>query len=377
MPLFSIKQSYLGIDIGGSAIKLVELKSVNNRPTLVTYGFAEKRSDLLKNSVSEEMRAIVEALKQVTKAARVSSRLAVTALPSFTVFSSIISLPQMSKKELMSAVKWEAKKFVPMPVEEMILDWEVLKEDSLAAKVSGINAQGQVNHKEANMPSPETAGKTSAKDLKVLLTAAPKNLVQKYMEIFKAADLQLVALETEAFSVERSLIGHDKAPIMIVDIGAIATDIVVFSEGIPMLTRSIDVGGDTITKTIASTLRVNPERAEQFKRDFFISTQTASQSNIPKAIEFVVNSITNEIRYVLNLYQNQNTGRNIEKIVLAGGSAFLTNLPEYFTKLFNIRTYIGDPWGRVAYPVELKPVWNEIGPRFAVAVGLALRQLGS
>jgi type IV pilus assembly protein PilM len=376
MAIFSSKQSYLGIDIGGSAIKLVEIKPVNGRPTLVTYGFAEKRSDLLKSSVGEEMKAIINAVKQVADAAHVSSRLVVSALPSFTVFSSIISLPQMSKKELMSAVKWEAKKFVPMPVEEMILDWEVLKDDSLAAKVAGVNAQGNTT-KDTNMPSPEVAGKNSQKDLKVLLTAAPKNLVQKYMEIFKAADLQLVALETEAFSLERSLIGHDKAPIMIVDIGAVASNIVVFSEGIPMLTRSIDVGGDTITKTIASTLRVSSDRAEQFKRDFFIATQGMTDSNIPKAIEFVVNSITNEIKYVLNLYQNQGTGRNIEKIILSGGSAFLTNLPEYFTKLLNIRTYIGDPWARVSYPVELKPVWDEIGPRFAVAVGLALRQLGT
>ncbi len=373
MAFFSSKQSYLGVDIGGSSIKAVELKALNGRPTLVTYGFAEKRSDLLKGSVAEEMRAISEALKQVVKASRTTSRYAVTALPSFTVFSSIISLPQMSRKELMSAVKWEAKKFVPMPVDEMILDWEVLKEDSLAAKVAGANLSPKASKDKA-----DAAAKTaSPKDMKVLLTAAPKNLVQRYMEIFKAADLQLVALETEAFALERSLIGHDKAPIMIVDIGAVATDIVVFSEGIPMLTRTIDVGGDTITKTIASTLRVSNDRAEQFKRDFFIATQGASDSNIPKAIEFVVNSITNEIRYVLNLYQNQGTGRSIEKIILSGGSAYLTNLPEYFTKLLNIKAYIGDPWARVSYPVELKPVWNEIGPRFAVSVGLALRQLGT
>ncbi len=370
MPLFSNKQSYVGIDLGGSSIKAVELKSENGRPTLVTYGFAEKRSDLLKGSVAAETEAMVSAIKKVVEASRISTRLAVTSLPSFTVFSSIISLPQMSKKELMSAVKWEAKKFVPMPVDEMILDWEVLREDTLAAKVAGANAVKA----DPKKPEPE---KGSGKDMKVLLTAAPKNLVQRYLELFKAADLQLVALETEAFALERSLVGHDKAPIMIVDIGAVATDIVVFSEGIPMLTRSIDVGGDTITKTIASTLRVSTDRAEQFKRDFFIATQGNTDSNIPKAIEFVVNSITNEIRYVLNLYQNQGTGRSIDKIILAGGSAFLTNLPDYFTKILNIRTYIGDPWARVSYPVELKPVWGEIGPRFAVAVGLAMRQLGS
>lgn len=358
--------SYLGIDLGGSSIKAVELRDNNGRPQLVTYGFVELESNILKTSNEKDREYVVHALKQIMKEARVTSNKVVTGLPSYTVFSSIIALPAMSKKDLMSAVKWEAKKFVPMPVEEMILDWEVIKTPAEQAVAEG-GKQDVVRQDD----------KKTQKDIKILLTAAPKNLVQRYVEIFKEADLELVSLETQAFALERSLVGRDRVPIMIVDIGATATDIMVFSDGIPIVTRSIDVGGNGITKTIARAMNVADERAEQFKRDFGLSSLDGGVSKVPKTIEFVVSNIVNEIKYVLNLYQNQGNAKPIEKIILCGGSAFLVHLPEYLQKIFATKVFIGDPWARVMYPVELKPIWEEIGPRFAVAVGFAMRQIVS
>lgn len=372
MGLFGNKQqNYLGIDIGGSSIKLVELKDNNGRPQLVTYGFVEFDTNILKSGQADR-EAIVKAIKHILKEARATSNQAFTGLPSFTVFSSIISLPEMSKKELMSAVKWEAKKFVPMPVEEMILDWEIIKDENDEVPASPKEASKSLSRK----PTSE-AQKKSGKDMKILLTAAPRNLVQKYVEIFKEADLELVSLETQAFALERSLIGRDKAPIMVVDIGATATDIMVFIDGIPIVTRSLDIGGNNITQTIARSMNVNDDRAEQFKRDFGLSSATSGASRVPKTIEFVVSNIVNEIKYVLNLYQNQGNTKPIEKIILCGGSSYLINLPDYLEKIFNTKVFIGDPWSRVMYPVELKPVWEEIGPRFAVAVGFAMRQIVS
>ena len=120
---------------------------------------------------------------------------------------------------------------------------------------------------------------------------------------------------------------------------------------------------------------VNLERAEQFKRDFGISTgDSASQGQIPRTIEFIVSSIVNEIKFVLNMYQNQQ-GRPIEKVVLSGGSSFLPNLTEYFEKVLDIKVFIGDPWARVVHPIDLKPVLQELGPRFAVSIGLAMREI--
>lgn len=356
MALLSSKpKSFIGVDLGESSVKVVELKNAGGRPQLVTYGFAEQSTDVAKGESPETKRRLIDTLKDVLKKARVTTLKTVAALPSYSVFSSIISLPQMSKKELESAVTWEAKKFVPMPLEEMNLAWVTLNEPS----------KEQVK-----------AGPAAKKNIRVLLTAAPKNLVSRYIDIFKAAGLELVGLETEAFALERSLIGHDKSAIMIIDFGALATSIMVFAEGVPLLNRSIDVGGDSITNAIVNAMNIDPDRAEQFKRDFGLASASGSSDRIPKTIEFAISSIVNEIRYVLNIYQQSGQGKPVEKIILTGGSAFLVNLPAYLEKIFNLKTYVGDPWSRIIYPVELKAVLDEIGPRLAVSVGLAMREVG-
>lgn len=348
------KKSFLGIDIGTASIKLVQLGDDNGRPRLMTYGYTEQPNDIVKSESDASRQAVVAALKLIMREARVTTNKVVAALPSFTVFSSIISLPAMNRKELNSAVRWEAKKFVPLPIDELVLDWKLLKEPANPAAEAG----------------------RAPKNLRVLITAAPRSLRDRYSLIFKEAGLEVVALDTEAFALERSLIGTDAAPVMIVDIGAVATDIAVMVDGVPLINRSIDVGGNTITKSIAQSLNIDPVRAEQFKRDFGLSAGQSSVSQIPKTIEFIVSQIINEIRFVLNLYRSQGSGP-IEKVVLAGGSAFLLNLPEFLEKTLSMKTFIGDPWARVVYPLELKPALQEIGPRYAVAIGLAMRQIVS
>lgn len=362
MALFAKKKRIIGVDLGTSSVKLIELEDDAGRPKLVTYGFVEQQTDIIKDDSQLTMGRIVGAIKTLVKQTRASTTHVVTALPSFAVFTSIISLPEMSRKELFSAVRWEAKKFVPMPLEEMVLDWRVLGDPTGNGAPTSANA--------APAAAPKAKG---PKTMRVLLTAAPKTLVKRYLDIFKAAQLQIVSLETEAFALERALIGNDKSAIMIVDMGAIATNIAIIVNNVPLLNRSIDVGGETITKAIASALNIDQNRAEQFKRDFGLATSGGS-TQIPRTIEFTMSSVITEIRYVLNLYQSQGE-RPIEKIVLAGGSAFLPHFPEYLERLLGFKVVIGNPWSRIACPVELQPALEEIGPRMAVAAGLALREI--
>ena len=359
-------QNFVGIDIGSSSLKIVEMGNDKGRPKLITYGYIERPNQLLKAETAEAKHKVVETIKQVLAKAKVSTNRVVAALPSYTVFSSIITLPEMKDKELDAAVRWEAKKFVPMPLEKMILDHQVLDDDHDAITAS----------QPASTPGSDQAQVNTApkKYKKILLTAAPSELVSRYVEIFQMAGLQLESLETESFALERALIGHDPTPVLLVDIGATTTNIAVVVSSVPVITRSIDLGGQTITKTIASSLNVDAERAEQFKRDFGLIPSGASGNQIPKRIEFMVSSVINEIRYVMNLYQNQSP-QSIEKIILAGGSSWLPNLPQYLSQSLNTKVIIGDPWSRVVYPVELKPVLQEIGPRLAVSAGLAMREI--
>ncbi|MDP2696125.1 MAG: pilus assembly protein PilM, partial [bacterium] len=194
--------SYLGIDIGGSSLKIVELANVNNRPQLVTYGFIDDIPNIIKDDNSQIRAEIASHLKHLVKETKVTSNRAVAALPSFSVFSSIINLPAMKEKDLISAVRWEAKKFVPIPLEEMILDWEVLQDSGAPLDKDDKNTKDKDKKKDNKKPE----DKNLKGNLKVLLTAAPNNLVNRYVDIFKQAGLSLVGLETESFALERALV---------------------------------------------------------------------------------------------------------------------------------------------------------------------------
>lgn len=402
MDLFS-KKSYLGVDLGTSAIKMVELQNKGGRAVLITYGYVEQSTDIIRASSVEMENKIVAIIKAVYHRSRMSSKRVIAALPSFSVFSSIISLPRMNKKDLAQAVKWEAKKFIPLPIEEMTLDWKIvssqfelkkkLKQKAVAEEKA---ANQEINHKNNSAneegdkkefsftrlfrkdkkDTTELAQEKKEKgdNFKVLLTAAPKKIVERYIRIFKAADLELLSLETEAFALERSLVAGDPAPVMIIDIGAVSSDVTIIDNSIPILTRSIDVGGSAITKAVMTSLNVDLSRAEQFKRD--IGFSVLGPSDLPDIIKSTLNPIINEVKYSLDIYLSQSKhNMSLEKIILTGGSAWLPELVSYLSKLLDVKVIIGDPWDKIVYPLELKPVLSELGPRFAVAVGLAMREI--
>lgn len=343
MSLFSSKKSYLGVDIGATSIKVVELCNEHHRAKLVTYGYSEQKENGQYLDVRQDPDKVAALLKNVCQKARTTTTKCLTALPNFSIFTTIISLPKLPKKELNQAIQGEAKKFIPLPLEEVILDSKIL-----------------------------TDGQLGEKNIRVLLTGAPKNLVEKYLGIFNDAGLNLLSLETESFALIRSLTGNDKSGMMILNFGGLNTSIVIIENGIPFLNRSIDVGGAAITRAVAASLNIGYERAELFKHDVGLSE--ASASSVPQTIESILEAVLNEIKYSLNLYRSQHD-KDIEKIIVTGGSGMLSYLPSYLTRNLNKKVYLADPWARVIYPEELKPVLDEIGSRLAVAVGLAMRDI--
>ena len=343
MSLFFASESYLGIDIGSSSVKIVEIKKEGGKVKLLTYGFSENLDDL----DQADPKKIAAIINKICREANTGSRQAVSALPTFSVFSSIINLSGVNKKDLASAINWEAKKVIPLPLEEMILDWKK------------IDRPGQADPKG---------------DIKILLTGAPRTLVKKYIEIFKSAQINLLSLETETFALIRSLLGSDKATVMIVEIGAKTTSFNIIDQNIPILNRSIDIGGWTITKALSNNLSIGLERAEQFKYDLGISSFESADNSIPKTIAESVAPIVNEIKYALNLYQDKGN-KKVDKIILSGGSALLVNFTNYLSKILDINVVAGNPWAKISYPLDLEPLLEEIAPRLAIAIGLALREM--
>ncbi|NCN25855.1 hypothetical protein COT94_01755 [Candidatus Falkowbacteria bacterium CG10_big_fil_rev_8_21_14_0_10_37_14] len=342
--------SYIGVDIGSSSIKMVELKKVQNKVALVSYGFSDKLASIYPDANRLDIKAVGSVIESIVRKANFSqSRNAISSLPTFTVFSSIINLSsKLSDKDLDSSIIWEAKKVIPLPLQDIVLEWQKIANDvKLSDKTLATNSAGQ----------------------KVLLIGAPKNLIKSYAYTFKSLGFNLVSLETEILGLIRSLIGSDKSTSMMVQIGASSTNIFVVAGGVPVLSRSIDIGGLAITKAISKNLQMDLEKAEQFKYD--LSGQ--SEKGLPKMIIDTMGPVFNEIKYIMEVYGHKDTN-DIQKIILTGGSAMLSGLAESIMELTNINVVVGDPWYRVSYPVELKPILEQVGPRMAVAIGLAMRE---
>lgn len=370
MSLFKQKvTSYLGVDLGTGSIKIVELENVAGRPQLVTYGMAEIETNVSRDEPKESQEKIAEILKTLVAKSRASTRAVVAALSNFSVFTSLISLPKLGQKELADAIAWEAKKFVPMPIEKVVLDWKVLnEEEGKKEKAGGSEPPGEQSDKKAGA-------------LRILLTAAPKHLIERYVNIFKLSGLNLLSLETESFALARALVGNDPAAVLIADIGSLTTDLTVVEKGVPVLARSIDVGGKTVTKVIADSMGVDPSRAEQFKRDVGLSLSTGApadstggQDGVGQIVKNAFASVVNEMKYSLNLHEGQ-AERKVEKILITGGSAYLPSLTDYLSSELGIKAFVANPWARISYPKELKDNLDDIATRMAVAAGLAMREI--
>jgi len=354
MSLFSKtpqKQSYIGLDIGLSGIKLVELQNEKGRARLVTYAYAELPATTLEHAFSDEMDKVAAFIKKMTVTAKCTTKHTIAALPISSVFSSIISVPATNEKELKDAVQMQAKKLIPVPLEEISLDSKTI----------------------------DQGGSDGGKKItRVLITGAPKSLVTGYIELMKKIGLELISLETEAFAQIRALVGKDRSSIMVIDIGSLRTNITVVEKGIPFLNRSIATGGVNVTQTISKTLGVAYEQAENMKRDIKSMQAFSQAGDLSPILTTLLKPILDEIRYSFNLYQGQTEDgqqKRIDKIILTGGGALLPRLPEFLTSLMNVNTYLGDPWARIVYPTDLRPVLDEIGPRFSVSIGCAMRDI--
>jgi type IV pilus assembly protein PilM len=243
----------------------------------------------------------------------------------------------MKDEELGNAIHFEARRHVPLPLAEVTLDWQLLE-------------------------------RTQDKRARILLVAVPKEVVNYYQEIARLAELKLVALEAEVFGNIRAYLAEEKDPVVLVDVGSNTTTVSVVAKNMVRLSQSINVGGNGFTERIAQSLSLEYTEAEEEKIAKGIHL---TQGNV-RILLPVVDLITTELRRVLEGFERQRIGQ-VGKIVLAGGTAKLPGLVDYFEKQFGKRTEIINPFRGVAYPPLLEGVIKDMGPSYAVAVGMALR----
>lgn len=366
MGLFSQQKQFFALDLSGTSVKVVELKHGPGKPQLVAYGGMSLPAGAMQSDSAVDRQNVANAVKQTVKKAKITSNQVVAALPGAAVFSSIITMPAIPKNELAESIKWQAKQYVPSPLDEVILDWHVVGE---VAKKGGPPPP-------ASKPGENQAAPAAGqKEIEVMLIAAPIALVKKYVAIITDAGFKPLALEIEPLSLARSVVGVRDEPVVVLDIGQASSEISIVENGVVRLNRNTTAGGGALTRAISQSLGVDANRAEQFKRDFGLR-QDKLEGQIPKAVKPVLETMTTEIRRSLEFYREQpHTSGETKEMVVVGGTARMPELLPYLSATFGLEVRIGDPWANINYPSALKDQLQELAPSFSVTVGLAMREI--
>lgn len=334
---FGQKNSMLGVDIGSSSIKIVQVER-GDTPHLTTYGMVDIAEPISSQTTDEQVHQMADLLKNLMEKARVTTKNCIMSLPNSAVFTSVIDMPKMSDKEMESAIQFEAKKYVPLPFSEVTLSWTVISDNEDGASI------------------------------KVLLIAVPNQIRDIYIKLFQLAGLNLEIIEIEALSLIRSLVVDKTKNDVIIDIGAKVTGLNFVRQGSLQLTRNLSIGGDTITDRIAQALNLSAPRAEQFKRDFGLN----GTDFLPEAVKPVLSVIKTEVAQIVSLYSSHNV--NTDRIVIVGGGAQLPGITEYFSTELSIPTILGNTLAQVEFDEAVKPVLSRYSLHLSIAIGLAIRE---
>lgn len=348
-----IPQRFLGIDIGSSSIRVVELSSWAGRRNLENYGevtaealFKKPFRTFEKSTLLLSTKDISRAIKAITEESQMKARRAVFSIPDFSSFFTTFELPPMTEEEVPQAVRAEAKRHVPLPLGEVVLDWQII-----------------------NKPK-----RNKTESLKVLLVAVPNEIINQYQRIAANLNLQLIALEAEVFGLIRSLTKkEEKGVIGLIDIGARSTSCSIIEKRMLRVSRSFDLSGDDLTERISKGLSVEPKKAEELKNKYGITLQEGKENNVKEILSPLIDIIIREIDKIFMAFYLKEK-KEVEKVILAGGSAFLPGLLEYFKERFSKKeVVIANPFSKIFFPPILDETLKKIGPTYAIAVGMALR----
>ncbi len=343
--------SYLGVDIGTLSIKIVELSSENGRPQLQNYGILENYPlaavSSVQDSTAQKTQKIFggEAalmLRRLLKESGIAAHEINMSVPIFSSFLTVMELPQMSEAEITSAVQFEAKKYIPVSLDSVVIDWSLI----------GSNGDGKIL---------------------ILLVAIPRELISEYAVIAKETDLKLLTVELETVSAARALMGNDPTPTVLIDMGSRDTTISIVDGGYLRISHSIETSGEDLTRVLSNNLNVSWRRAEEIKKENGLKTLD-NNFQISAVLTPLLDVVALAAKNIIELYFAK-TKKKIERLVIYGGAAKMPGLMEYLTDRLKIDAVAGNPFSRIAYPQNLKPVIDEIGHEFTVAAGLALRSL--
>ncbi len=342
-------KSVLGVDIGSSSLKVVQLKKEKGQAVLETYGelalgpYGGAEIGQATNLSAEQ---ITETLKDLLREAKVTTTNSALSIPYARSLLTLVTLPyRKDPKEQKTVIELEARKYIPVPVSEVQLDWFVVPE----------------------LASPDNETKTK-ETVQVLLVAVHNDELKLLQTIVEGAGLSASFYEIEIFSTIRAVVREPMKVSMVLDVGASTTKAYIVERGVVALSHAISAGSQDITRAISVSQNVPIRSAEMLKKRQGLSKELGDSP------ELVFGRIFEEAKRVLLQYETMHK-KPITAIVLTGGGGVTKELGTYAKKFFSIDVQVADPFAKTEAPAFMRPVLQEIGPEFSVAVGLALRKL--
>lgn len=354
-------ESVVGIDLGSSSIKVVQLKKKGSKAVLETYGalsLGPYANQEVGQSTNLEPEKIAQALTDVMREAGVTTKASAVSIPASASLIVLIDLPaSIDEKQIASIVPTEARKYIPVPISEISLDWWVIPKKDLSFE------------EEANAHS----GVKTEQKTEVLIAAIHNDTTTKYRDITKKVDIDARFFEIEVFSSIRASLHHELSTVLLFDMGALKTKLSIIEYGIVKSFHVINRGSQDATQALASSLSIPFVKAEELKRTSGLLVNTEN----PKVAEVIsesVDFILAETNTAMLGYEKK-YNRTISKVILTGGGSLLKGFLEKVKENFRSEVVLGNPFSKVEAPAFLEPVLESAGPEFTVAAGLALRLL--
>lgn len=351
--MFFQSKSFLGVDIGTVSIKMVEISRKRGNPFLKnygyleTYGHLERLNDAIQTgSLKLSEKETAQLLKFLVKKIKPKTNKAVISFPSFAAFITLIETPLMPEEDLEKTIPFQSRQYIPLPISEVSIDW---------LKVGEKEEKG-------------------VKKQQILLVSIPNEKIETYKRIFKAADLDLVSLEMETFSLIRVLLKDEPMPTILVDIGGFNTNIGVIEKGFLKYNSRTDMAGNSLTQAISRGLNIEIKRAEELKKRCGLLAEKGERE-VSSLIEPFLDAIIKEIEKTKEIYQKEYGIEKIERVFLIGGGAELLGIEDYFRKQLNLSVFKGDPFSKISYPPEIEPALKQVSSLLGIAVGLGIREL--
>jgi type IV pilus assembly protein PilM len=344
MSLLSGVSEFFGLDIGTTAIRLVQLRGNSSGKSLVKYGYVPIDPKIAMSDAKADQQKLAQTISQLVEKSRVTTRNVAVGIPSLRVFTTIADVDKLPASELGKSIHYQADSLIPTPVDESKIDWALIGD------------------------SPKEEGK-----LEILLSSIPNNFVEARLDMLEEIGLNVIAFEPDNLALTRALIpGTATAPVVIVDIGRKSTDIVITMNGAPRLTRAIPTGLDAIIKAAGQNLNVDEKQAEQFVFKFGINKDKL-EGQVYQAVIGTVDVLTNEIDKSVKFFQGRYADVKLERLIVSGGASTLPEFPLYIANRFGLNVEIGNAWRNVAFAADRQNELAGLSNQFGVAVGLAER----